>query len=171
MQRFSHIKCHISNHCSNLPVRAFVPHFNSEFGSTLIWCLRCHCCLPYVRTTVIPLVWMASDRLKGVFLNTNLTAFIASGVICSLNPIYLFLWIQSTSTLKNEKYITCSVWMLDVFSWSMLIRSFKKDVWVIIGLISGNCIYWHQRKLQFFTKGLMTWGLVAFCLSQTGCSH
>lgn len=31
-------------------------------------------------------------------------------------------------------------------------QDFKKDIWVIIGLISGNCIYWHQRKLQFFTK-------------------
>lgn len=43
---------------------------------------------------------------------------------------------------------------------------FKKDSWVILGIISGNCIYWHQRKLQFFTKVLMTWGLVACCLRQ-----
>lgn len=56
------------------------------------------------------------------------------------------------SILKNQKiyYLFCMnvpCVFLKHAHWDL-----KKDSWVILGLISGNCIYWHQRKWQYFLK-------------------
>lgn len=56
-----------------------------------------------------------------------------------------------TPKIYNLFYMNVQCIFLKHAHWDL-----KKDSCVILGLISGICIYWHQRKLQFFTKVLMT---------------
>lgn len=148
-----------------------MPNLNSDFGFTLASRQSCLPCLPCLRKMMIPLAWTASDRPQGVFLYMkHFIAFIVSHYL-SFKSCLSISEDQEYVNIKTPKIYDLFCMNVQCIFLKHAHWDFKKDSWVILGLISGNCIYWHQRKLQFFTKVLMTWGLVACCLSKTGCGH
>lgn len=147
MQESLAVKSYISNHCSGLLIKTSVPNFNSDFGVTLAWCQSCHLHLPWMTKIMIPLAWMASNRQQGAFLNTkHFIAFIVSHYLSFKSCLCISEDPEYVNIKKPKIYYLFCMNVPCVFlkhvHWGL-----KKDSWVILGLISGNGIYWHQKKL------------------------
>lgn len=146
MQESLNVKSYIRSHCSGLLIKTSVPNFNSDFGFTLAWCQSCHHRLPWMTKIMISPVWMASYRQQGVFLNIkHFIAFIVSHYL-SFKSCLCFFEDPEYVNIKKPKiyYLFCMnvpCVFLKLAHWDL-----KKDSWVLLRLISGNCIYWHQRK-------------------------
>lgn len=153
MQESLNVKSCISNHCSGLLIKTSVPNFNSDFGFILAWCQNCHYYLPWMTKIMIPLglngKWQTArsvSKHKAFHCICGVTLFVLQILL------NVFLTIQSMSTLKTQKIYDLFCMNVPCVFLKHAHWDLKKDGWVILGLISGNCIYWHQRKWQFFLK-------------------
>lgn len=171
MQESLNVKRYISSHCSGLLIKTFVPNFNSDFGFTLAWCQSCHYCLPWMTKIMIPLVWMASDRQQGVFLNTkHFIAFIVSHYLSFKSCLCIFEDPEYIN-IKKPKNILLVLYECSMCFPEACALGFKKRQLSYTRTNFWQLYLMAPKKMIVLPKVLMTRGLMACYLFKTGCSH